>query len=166
MDSRIVQVTVATILYILASATSFCMFPEGNPLIILQSLSVLKECTIHETYSQGMIKPNLSILLICAVAFGFYDCTMQMCINQMFGTLFRSEEDSGGFYVLVNLILCATLTAGFMQVPFYLIIKLFIISYAPFITLPVQICINLSICLVSTCCILRMDHMMRHNLFI
>lgn len=138
MDSRIVQITVATILYILASATSFCMFPE--------------ECTIHETYSQGMIKPHLWILLVCAVAFGFYDCTMQMCINQMFGTLFRSEEDSGGFYVLVNIILCATLTAGFI--------------YAPFLTLPVQICINLSICLVATCCILRMDHMMRNNLFI
>ena len=37
MDSRIAQVTVATILYILASATSFCMFPEGTYLTILKT---------------------------------------------------------------------------------------------------------------------------------
>ncbi|CAG5104355.1 Oidioi.mRNA.OKI2018_I69.chr1.g1212.t1.cds [Oikopleura dioica] len=102
MDSRIAQVTVGTALYIIASAISFCMFPE--------------ECTIHETFTEGIIKPRRWILLLCAVIFGFYDCTMQMCINQMFGTLFRSEEESGGFYVLLNLILCATLTAGFMEV--------------------------------------------------
>ena len=115
MDSRIAQVTVGTALYIIASAISFCMFPEGTPLF-LQSQYFALECTIPERFTEGIIKPRRWILLLCAVIFGFYDCTMQMYINQMFGTLFRSEEESGGFYVLLNLILCGTLTAGFMEV--------------------------------------------------
>ena len=66
MDSRIAQVTVATILYILASATSFCMFPEGNFLIILKTYHLKRMHNSRDLQSGNDQAANLDSAYLCS----------------------------------------------------------------------------------------------------
>ena len=166
MDSRFVQITVATILYILASATSFCMFPEGTPLIIVEPNSPKKiknvrftRPTVREWSSRisGFCSFVQSLL---ASTIARCKCASIRCSARCLD-LKRILADSTFWSILFS----ARLWLLDSCKNFSTRVKIFS-SYAPFLTLPVQICINLSICLVATCCILRMDHMMRNNLFI
>ena len=65
------------------------------------------------------------------------------------GTLYRSERDSAGVFVLVNIILCIILAASYF--------------YSPYISINYQITINLFFMILTMIGILKIDLIMRKN---